>query len=298
MALEEIGQVALAALAPMVPVLLASLGEIFGERSGVVNIGIEGIMLLSALASGIVAYTTGSPWDGLLSGAAVGLLMGLFHGILSVFLAADQIVVGIGINIASLGAMALGLNAVWGSFGVSPPLPQIPRIGVPGLYISPLVILSINLALILWLILFRSWIGIVVRACGEDPGAADSMGINVFMVRIASTALGGALMGIGGASIAIDWVGGLTREIVGGRGFIALANVVFSGWNPLSAIAGAYAFGFLDALATHLSIAVNPQASYAFKTIPYIGTLAISAISVKWIRGRMPRALGRAYTRE
>lgn len=298
MVLEEIGQIALSALAPMVPLLLASLGEIFGERSGVVNVGVEGIMLISALVSGIAAYATGSPWAGLLAGAAAGLLMGLLHGLLSVLLAAHQVVVGIGINIASLGAVALGLNAVWGSYGVSPPLPQVPRIGVPGFYVSPLVPLSVALALILWLVLFRSWIGIVVRACGEDPRAAEGMGINVARVRIASAALGGMFMGIGGASIVVDWVGGLTREVVGGRGFIALANVVFSGWNPAPAILGAYAFGFLDALATHLSIAVSPQASYAFKTMPYVGTLALSAISIRWIRGRMPRALGAAHTRE
>jgi simple sugar transport system permease protein len=250
--LEDVVTLASLTLTSMTPILMASVGEILAEKSGIVNIGLEGIMALSALTSAVATYITGEPWLGLALSAVIGLLMGFIHGVLSVYVKANQIVVGIGVNSIAIGIVVLGLYRVWREYGGSPPvlkLPELPlRIGCAVFTLRPLSIVAIVLAIVLWLLIERTYIGLKIKACGEDPRAAEAMGINVYLTRLLSTAVGGLLTGVAGGYLVVCWNGSFSREMVGGRGFIALANVAFSNWNALTAIAGAALFGFLKLL--------------------------------------------------
>ncbi len=293
----EVADLVLGALSPMVPLVLAGVGEIVAERSGVVNIGIEGIMLLSALTSGVAAYFTGDVWLGLLIGTLTGLALGLLHGVLGVYLRGDQIVLGVGVNLFAYGISVVALVALWGTYGNSPQLPTVPKLEVLGYPISPLLIASVLISILAWYFLFRTDYGLKLRACGEDPRAAEAMGVNVNRTRLVATLIGAALAGLAGAHLSLDWVGQFTKEITAGRGFIALANVVFSKWNPLYALLGGFIFGFFDSLAIYLSISsMNPSAAYLFKVVPYLATLIVVALFMR--RARMPPALGKPYIKE
>jgi simple sugar transport system permease protein len=298
MMVDELASVLLPALNFMVPILLASLGEIVTERSGVVNIGLEGIINLSAFTAAAVAFTTGNPWLGLAASACVGLALGLSHGALSAYLRADQIIVGIGVNMLAYGISVVGLIMLWEQHGASPPVAKLPSITLaPGYAISPLAVASILAGLAIWLLLSRTTVGLRLRACGEDPKAAEAMGIRVNLVRTLASGFGGLLAGIGGGFLALGIVGQFVRNIAAGRGFIALANVAFSGWNPLIAILGAYLFGSLESLALYLQTIVGRvELTYPLRTIPYIGTLIVVALFR--FRARMPRSLGKPYIKE
>ncbi|HIP57127.1 MAG TPA: ABC transporter permease [Ignisphaera aggregans] len=282
----------------MVPILLASIGEILTERSGIVNIGIEGILNLSAFTSAVAAFTTGNPFLGFVVGIATGALLGLVHGVLSTYLRGDQIIIGIGVNIVSYSIGVLGLIALWKQHGASPRIPSLPLISISeGLSISLLALVSPILAIAVWWFLTKTDIGLKIRACGEDPRAAEAMGIKVFRMQVMATVLGAMLSGVAGSYLVLGIVSQFVRGIAAGRGFIALANVAFSGWNPLIAILGAYIFGFLDALAISLQIAIGAIAlAYPLRMIPYIGTLAIVSM-FRW-RARAPRYLGKPYIKE
>ncbi|MDJ0270950.1 MAG: ABC transporter permease [Aigarchaeota archaeon] len=285
------------ALTPMVPLLLGAVGEIITERAGVVNIGIEGIFLLSALTSAVVSFYTGNVTLAILVGLATGAVVGVLHGIISVYLRGDQIVSGVGLNLFAYGIGVITLITLWNTFGNSPPVKTVPKISIAGRPISPLTFITIAIAIAAWYFLFKTNAGLRLRACGEDPRAAEAMGVNIMRVRFLATILGATLAGLGGVYLSVDWVGQFTKEISAGRGFIALANVAFSNWNPLLAIIGAYIFGFFDASAIYLSItSAQPILTYLFKAIPYLGTLAVAAIFVG--RARIPAALGKPYIKE
>ncbi len=293
----QVADLLVMALTPMVPLLLGAVGEIITERSGVVNIGIEGIFLLSALTSAVVCFYTNNIVLALLVGLITGSLVGVLHGIISVYLRGDQIVSGVGLNLFAYGVGVITLITLWNTFGNSPPVKTVPKIIIARYPVSPLTFIAIIIAVLAWFFLFKTNAGLRLRACGEDPRAAEAMGVNIMRVRFLATILGATLAGLGGAYLSIDWVGQFTKEISAGRGFIALANVAFSNWNPLLAIIGAYIFGFFDALAIYLSItSTQPTLAYLFKVIPYLGTLAVVAIFVG--RARIPAALGKPYIKE
>ncbi|MCD6488395.1 MAG: ABC transporter permease [Desulfurococcales archaeon] len=287
----------------MVPILLAAVGEIITERAGIVNIGLEGIFILSSFSATVVAFSTGNPYLGFLVGILVGSLSGMLHGVISVYLRGDQIIAGVGYNSFAYGISVMGLITLWKQYGASPTVPTIPVITIAEKYsISPITPLAIVIAIAAWYWLFKTTSGLKLRACGEDPRSAESMGVNVFRTRFYATILGATLTGIGGAYLSVGWIGQFTRYISAGRGFIALANVAFSNWNPLLAIIGGMVFGFFDVLAIYLQIkaqtvlAIPAAYSYLFKTIPYIGTLAVVSIFIK--RARIPKALGKPYIKE
>lgn len=290
-------------LTAAVPILLASIGEIVAERSGVVNIGLEGILVLSAFVSSSVTFSTGNPYLGLLSGLLVGLISGSLHAVISVHLKGDQIIAGVGFNTLAYGISILGLINTWGHHGASPMVSKVPFVWAP-IYLSPLLPVALALAVACWYWLFRTPSGLRLRACGEDPRSAEAMGVNVMRTRFLATVLGAMLTGLGGAYIAVGWIGQFTRHISAGRGFIALAIVVLSGWNPLLAIAGSLTFGLFDAISLYLPVKMqlmNPNLnltslSYVFRTIPYLAVLL--AVSLFFRRGRAPRELGRAYIKE
>ncbi|MGC9148805.1 MAG: ABC transporter permease [Sulfolobales archaeon] len=292
----------------MTPILLASVGEILTERSGVVNIGIEGIFILSSFIATLATFYIGDPYIGLLLGVLIGFLSGLTHGVLAVYLRADQIIMGVGYNLLAYGLAVVGLVAVWSSHGASPTLPEKTGfisfyVGKQLIIIQPLAIVAVGLAILMWYVLEKTSLGLRIKACGEDPRSAEANGVNVYMIRILATSIGGALAGLGGAYLTVSWIGQFTRSISAGRGFIALANVAFSNWNPLTAILGALIFGFFDVLSLYIPIKLSllygvvlSSQNYLFLTIPYVATLIVVAFISKRIR--MPRSLGQVYIKE
>lgn len=288
------------ALLASVPILLASLGEILMERSGVVNIGLEGIMLLGAfvapLAVDYLRYRVGMwlpdlvwPIIAMSAAIAIGALVGLIHGYISTYLAGDQIISGVAINLFAAGAVAYGIQAYWGVAGYK----QVPDWAkADPMWVT---VFTFIVAGIMWYVLFKSRVGIIIRACGEDPDSAYNMGIDVYKVRLLSTIIGSALASLAGAYLSTAYLSVVTKEISAGRGFIALANVVFSNWNPLLAIVGAFIFGFFDALSYWLQT-VSVARYEITRMIPYIATLLIVAGVIG--RAKPPRAVGKVFRRE
>jgi simple sugar transport system permease protein len=291
---------AVLAMATMVPITLAALGEIVSERAGVVNIGLEGIMLLGAWVAAATFLVLGWGYAGGYAAAALlGLLLGLLHGAIAVYLKGDQIVTGIGLNIFAAGSTVLGTYALWGVFSNSPSFPPMPGVAtVLGVKISPMVPLTLAAGVAAWFFLFRTVWGLRLRACGEDPRSAEAMGVNVAAYQIAAAAFSGMMAGVAGAYLSIDYQGVFAKNMTAGRGFIALANVAFSGWNPLMALAGGYLFGFFEALARELNIAFQATAaSNLINTLPYLATLIVIMVVARR-RARMPKALGKPYVKE
>ncbi len=296
-------------LISMTPLVLASTGEVITEKSGVVNIGLEGILTLSAFTSTLVTFFTDNPYLGVLVGTLVGTLSGMLHGFISAYLRGNQIIAGVGFNTFAYGISVMGLISVWEQHGASPGVNKIPHMYIllssnVRLAVPPLTLVAIAIALATWWWLYRTSSGLKLRACGEDPHAAEAMGVDVLKVRFVATTLGGALAGLGGAYLVLGWVGQFTRHISAGRGFIALANVAFSNWNPAMTVVGGMIFGFFDVLSLYLPVkiqvlypGVNITAfTYLFRTIPYLGTLGVVVAILKKVK--MPRALGRPYIKE
>ncbi|AMM54465.1 ABC transporter permease [Pyrococcus kukulkanii] len=287
----------------MVPLTLAAVGEIITEKAGVVNIGLEGIFILSAFTSTVVTFYTGNPYLGLLLGLLVGALAGVLHGVISVYLKGDQIIAGVGFNSFAYGISLLSLVAIWHSHGSSPRVNKIVTLSFGDFSFSPLAVVAILVGILAWWWLEKTPSGLKLRACGEDPKAAEAMGVNVYRTRFYATVIGGALTGLGGAYLVVGWIGQFTKFISAGRGFIALANVAFSNWNPLMAIVGGLIFGFFDALSIYIPIKIQGMTgrvitaeSNLFRTIPYVATLVIVAIIMKKVK--TPRALGKPYIKE
>jgi len=303
--LNAVGVISVISLDLMVPIALTAVGEIFAEKAGVVNIGLEGIMLTSAWFAVFVAWYGGSPYLGFIGGLVMGLAFGTLHSVLSVRLKGDQIISGIGINIFALGFVPFATFGLWHVGGVFPPVSfsfgRVEEIQTPWAPLSYFVPGTVITAFIFWYILYRTRWGYQVRATGENPEAADAVGINVDRTRIMSVLVGSALAGLAGAYLSIDVVGQITKDISAGRGFIALATVVFSGWNPLVGLLGAVVFGYSQGTANWF-IGVPavrnaiPNADYLLNAIPFVVTLVVVAIALG--RTRAPKAIGTPYKRE
>lgn len=273
------------------PYLLATLGEVYAERSGVMNLGLEGIISVGALAGFAVFYHTSSIPLAVLLAGLVGLSLSLIHAAVSVSFRANQIVSGIALSI-----LGLGLSGFFGRgyVGLKPP-------PTPFHSLDPIVISSLILSLVLWFILFRTRIGLMIRAVGENPSAADAQGIDVYKVRYASVAFGGFLGGIAGAYLSTVytpvWIEGLSA----GRGWICIALVILASWNPLRAIAASYIFGGIEMLQFRLQIlnlGVRPE---FYLMLPYLSAIAVLAIFSREVmrkRWVFPAALAKPYSRE
>lgn len=272
------------------PVLLAALGETFAEQSGVLNVGIEGTMLLGALASFLASYYTGMIWGSLGVAVLAGIAANLFLAWMYVTVRASQVVAGLVFNVLALGIattiyrMALANSAVPESIPMFQPLripflSTIPGIG-PVLFSQTILFyLTLVLALVSHFVLFRTNFGLALRASGENPAAADSAGISVPRMRYAGTLISGAAAGMAGGYLVLAQVGLFRETIVSGQGFIALGIVIFGRWNPLKATVAAMVFGACDALQLSLQIfgtRIPPQLLLA---LPYVVTiLAISGL--------------------
>jgi len=292
-------------LLAMTPLALAAVGECINERAGVINIGLEGIFLLTAVISVYWAEIFGAGVFGVLMGGVIGAIIGLILGVISTYGKAEQIIAGMGLNIIALGLVQYLLMALWAFPGIHifPRELMVPAIIIKlpaGIFrLSPITIFAIASAFIAHYILFRTLLGIRIRAAGEVPEAIDVAGINVNRLRLFTSGLCGFLAGIGGAFMPLAWFGGLVKEISAGRGFIALAAVVFSGLNPLLALAASFIFGFAEGLAFTVMITPGVKRAVPFHfihMIPYILTIVILAA---FLGGkRFPRALGKPYIRE
>lgn len=276
-----------AAIRMATPIALAALGGIFSERVGVVNIGLEGMMLMGAFSGVIVSYYTANPWLGVFGAIVVGGLLGLIHAFLTVTLKGDQIVSGTGINILALGFTAYASEVVWGSRGASdsvaslgvidlPILGDIPIIGDIISSHTPLVYIMIIIVILMQILLFKTPFGLRLRAVGEHPAAADTAGINVFRMKYLGLVASGMLAGLGGVFLSLAHLSIFSWGMTGGRGFIALAAMIFGGWMPLGAFGASLLFGLTDALQMRLqSMGILPP--QIILMLPYVITVIVLA---------------------
>jgi simple sugar transport system permease protein len=290
------------------PIALAALSGIYSERSGVVNIGIEGMMLTGAFVSVIFASLTQSSFVGLLAGMAGGMLLGLLHGTLSIKYRVNQIVSGTGIIIFSLGLTSylhrafVEKNPALNSPGpaiAAVPIPVLWKIPVIGPILfnqSPIIYALFALLIITHILMYRTRWGLRVRAVGEHPRAADTLGINVFRVRYISVLLSGAFAGLGGAYMSIGAAGRFNEGMSAGKGFLGLAAMIFGNWNPGGAYVGALIFGFFDSWQEKLSILQVGVPQEILGMAPYIATMIVLAGFIG--RARMPAADGVPYEKQ
>lgn len=289
------------------PVLLAALGEIFDELSGVLNIGIEGTLLLGALTSFLISFLTGSAWLGLLGGILVGALINLPLAWLYIQVKASQVVVGIIFNTLALGLTSYTYRVALGEVTKPQKAAMLPVVDIPGLSDLPVVgpvlfnhslLLYVTVALVFvsGFVLYRTKFGLKLRAVGEHPKAADTAGVDVERMRWIGVLLSGATAGMAGAYLVLSQLGIFRDNIVAGRGFIALAIVIFGRWNPYKAALAALAFGAADALQLSLQIFNLGLPPQVLLSLPYILTiLAMSGLLGKAVA---PAALLIPYKKE
>jgi general nucleoside transport system permease protein len=286
------------------PLVFGALGGVVSERSGVVNVGLEGMMLGGAFFAAWGADFTGSWIGGLVVGMAGGAAFGLIHAIFAVVLKADQIVAGMGINFLALGVTGYLFVRVYGTEGTPDNLAAVPDVHLPIGWIpfigdaleqtNLLVWLGLILVAVVSIVLFRTPTGLRTRSVGENPLAADTAGISVSRTRFASVVLSGVLASLGGAFLSIGFVHAFNENMTNGRGFIALAAVIFGKWAPGGALGASLLFGFSYALAQRLP-AFSPSAATLFQALPYVLTLIAVAGLVG--RSRPPAADGIPYER-
>ncbi|MBL8665183.1 MAG: ABC transporter permease [Candidatus Odyssella sp.] len=286
------------------PLVFAALGEAISQRAGVLNVGIEGIMLVGAFAGAWGSAATGSPWLGLGVAIAAGAAAAAVHGLLCLHFRVDQIVSGIALTVLGLGLSGYAYRLTLGSDrGVAIPsfarvdlgaLGELPVLGPMLFQHHLLVYVALALAPLLWWFVNRTGWGLAIRACGEEPAAAHAAGIDVLRVRWGCVLVGGALAGAGGAYLSIAQIGNFVEDMVAGRGFIAIACVVYGRWNPFGVLLAALFFGAADAAQIRLQ-ALNPDVPYQFFVMaPYV--LAVGALVFVSRRSRLPAALGRPFT--
>jgi general nucleoside transport system permease protein len=275
-----------AAVRLAVPILYAALGETFTERAGILNLGLEGIMLVGALVGFAGAYATGSLWAGVLLAILSGVLMGMLMGFMSVTAKVNQVVAGLGITILGTGLSTLLFRLFFGLRSTPPqidmfpdqPIPLLNKIPVLGeMFFSHnvLVYLALVLVPICWLVLYRTRFGLAIRAVGERPDAVDTRGLSVTRLRYLSLIIGGGLAALGGAFLPLANLGLFWTQMTAGRGFIAIAVVVFARWDPVRALWGALLFGGAMALQLSLQTLKAPIPSELLLMLPYIITIVV-----------------------
>ena len=287
------------------PLVFGALGGIVSERSGVVNIGLEGMMLVGAFFGIYGADLTGSWVGGLLIGMIAGAVLALVHAVFSISLRADQIVSGFAVNFLALGLTGYIFLSHYGENGTPDNIPAVPDVSLPITSIpffgpaldklNLLVWVALILVFVVWLFIFRTPTGLRVRSVGENPRAAATVGISVYKVRYLSVMTSGALAAMGGAFLSIGFVHSFSQNMTAGRGFIALAVVIVGKWRPGAALLAALMFGFTQALAQRLPVFSESSATL-LQALPYVVTL----IAVAGLVGRSipPAADGVPYSKE
>ncbi len=289
------------------PILLAASGELMTEKSGILNLGVEGMMLTGAVLGFIFAVSSGNAWVGILAAMLGGGSLAAIHAFISITMQGNQVVSGLALTIFGTGLSGfLGKNYL----GVSiqdpfrplalPFLSDIPWLGSVLFQQDLLVYASLMLALLFWYILYRTGLGLNIRAVGEDPAAADAVGINVKRVRYFCTILGGIMAGLGGAYLSLAYAPSWQENMTAGRGWIAVALVIFALWNPLRAILGAYLFGGIQALTVRLQTIGVEISPFFLNMLPYLLTIFVLVMVTvrKKSDAGAPRALSVFYDRE
>lgn len=277
------------------PLILAALGGLFSERSGVINIALEGMMLAGAFTAAAVTYATGSPYVGLVAGMMAGMLIAAIHALACIRYQADQVVTGTAINILMLGMPAFLSGAFFLSSGSTPQIPKEHLI--PWLPIG----IAIVMVPVSWYVLYKTPFGLRLRAVGENPEAADAAGVPVARMRYAGVLLSGVLAGIGGAYLSIGQSSLFTRNMTSGRGFIALAALIFGKWRPVQTLLACLLFGFTEAVSIQMQGVVKLPSGddipvQFIQMVPYILTIVVLAGFIG--SSRPPRALGIPYQKE
>lgn len=305
MSLEAAVPIIVTVISAATPLLLAGLGELVTERSGVLNLGVEGMMLAGAVTAFGVAFHTGSYAAAILAAAAAGLLLALIFGALTLTLVSNQVATGLALTL-----FGLGLSALAGAGFVGSPIQPLPKLSLPGLTDVPvlgpilfgqdiLVYLSVALTLGVWWFLKRTRAGMVLRACGDSDVSAHSIGYDVIRIRYMAVLFGGAMSGLAGAFLSLSYTPMWVEHMTAGRGWIALALVVFASWRPLRLLAGAYLFGGVTILQLYVQgmggIGVPAQ---VMSMLPYLATiLVLTLISAGPWRARLdaPACLGKPF---
>jgi len=295
-----------ASLRLSVPLAFAALGGLFSERSGVLNIGLEGMLLTGAFVSAATVFYTGSVWVAILAALIVGGLVGLLHAYLCVTLRVDQLVSGLAINLSAAGLTAFLSRLVFNS-KTSQPLQGLDAIAIPGLSQipivgslffnqDPLVYLLLLLVLLITYLLFKTSLGLTLRAVGEYPCAAETAGVSVLFVRYLSVMLSGCLASLGGAYLVLVHVKFFMEDISAGKGFIALAALIFGRWHPISTVLACVLFGATEALQLRIQ-AFSLNIPYQFLVmLPYV--IALFALIGLAGKSTPPAALGIPYVKE
>jgi len=297
MSLSDVLSLLRISLHAMVPIVLTAVGEIIGETAGLFNIGLEGILLLSAFA-GALAAESGGAVIGLLTGMGTGAIIGFIFSVINTYWKGTQMVTGIGINLFAMGFVAFGLIQLGApGFRDVSRAAELAKWRTPIGAMSPMIIVALVLPFLIFWFLRRTRAGLILKAAGEMPEAADVAGINVNRVRLIASVFGGMLAGLGGAYMSVAWMGLVTKDLSAGRGFISLACVVFSGLNPLLALLGGFIFGFFQGLAEWVkTLPAKPIPAQFVSMLPYIVTLLV--VSGVIGRVRFPKSLGKPYIRE
>ena len=287
------------------PIALAAMGGTFSERAGIINIGLEGMLLASAFAGVLGSFLTGSALVGVLLAVVAGALTAAVFSFFTVELKANHVVAGVGVNILALGLTTWLMQVIWGSRGTSPDVNSVPTIRIPGLERVPVLgelfgetspFLYVMLLLVggAWVLLFKTPFGLRIRMTGEHPEAADTLGINVRFVKHFSVILGGAVTGVGGAYLSLGHLSWFSMNMSAGRGYMALAANIFGQWNPIGGLGASFLFSFADAVQIRLQGVDMALPHNLIQMLPYVLTIVVLAGAV--VKSRPPAALGNDYT--
>ncbi|NYT65523.1 ABC transporter permease [Alcaligenaceae bacterium] len=301
--MDAIAPLVASAIVAGTPLMLAALGLLINERSGVINLGSEGMMLVAAVVGFAVTIHTGTSGWGFVAGAAAGMVLAGFFAWLTVWLGANQVATGLALSLFGAGASAyLGIDYVGNSLQASqygiPILQDIPVIGPALFQHHPMVYFSLLLCgAIVWF-LHRSRAGLILRAVGESPVSAHSLGYSVRRIRLSALLFGGACCGLAGAFMSLVYTPMWVEGMVAGRGWIALALTTFATWRPVRVLIGAYLFGGITILTYHMQARGVPIASQLLSMLPYLATILVLVLisrNANWIRLNMPASLGKNF---
>lgn len=276
------------------PLVFTAMGGVISERAGVVNIGLEGMMTVGAATAVITAYYSGNPWIGFVAAGLAGGVIGLLHAVASITFRADQTISGIAINLLGSGIALFISSLAFNGATNTPTIPnKLPKIFGNNFDIT--IFIALGVAIILWFIMYQTKWGLRIRAVGEHPAAADTLGVNVSVIRYVCVTLSGVLAGFGGASVTLAIISNFTPTAISGQGFIALAAVIFGKWKPHTVYLACILFGFAQALTVVLGGDNFVVPSQILAMLPYVLTLIVLVLFVG--KSHAPKASGQPYVK-